>query len=127
MNPGLQAKCPNLGFKLLYRVPGRFGGRGRAKEEARQSAQGCEIRSEDLSIFFRKHVREPDFELPEHRIQLVQSEVVLAFFNAEQGHVGNAGLLGKLGIRQRTPGFTQKQGQLTIQAFSHRRKVAKKP
>jgi hypothetical protein len=78
-----------------------------------------------LSEFVWKDVRELDFELSQHRIELVQGEVVLAFFDSKQRHVGNAGLLGKLGIRQFAPGFTQEQCQLTIQAFSHPKKVAK--
>ena len=68
-----------------------------------------------------------DFELSHHGFQLVDREVMLAFFNAEQRHVGNTGFLGKLSVRQLTPGFAQKQGQLTIHAFFHPSNLANKP
>ena len=52
---------------------------------------------------------------------------MFAFFNAEQRHVGNARFLGKLSIRQLAPGFAQVDGQLTVEALSHRLKVSEQP
>jgi len=82
-------------------------------------------RGEQPSVFVRKDVRQPNFELTHHGFQLVDGEVMLALFNAEQGHVGDAGFLSKLGIRQLAPGFAQEQGQLTIHAVLHPFRVSK--
>ena len=86
----------------------------------------CATEKLKYSALVRKHVRNPQFELPQHRIQLVHSEMMLALFNPVQRHVGNTGLFGELGIREISPLFTQEGGQLTIEALSHSRSLANK-
>ena len=88
--------------------------------------QRCTTEKFKDSELVREHVRNPQFKLPQHRIQLVHSEMMFAFFNPVQRHVGNTGLFGELGIREISPLFTQEGGQLTVEALSHARSLANK-
>lgn len=80
-----------------------------------------------ISKLVGKDVAQLDLELVHHGFELVEGDVVFALLDAEEGHVGNPGLFGELGIGHFTPGFAEVFGNLSIQALSHPGKVARNP
>ena len=69
--------------------------------------------------FIRENIFKANFQLYQNGFQLVQSQAVLAFFNAKECLVGNANFFGELGIGKLPPFFAEELCQLPIQVALH--------
>jgi hypothetical protein len=97
---------------------GRVGAAGRKADREHQDG-GL------LSKFFRENVLQAQSQFIQNRLQLVESDVVLAAFDAVEGGVRNPDLLGKIRIRQAPPRLPQEFRKLAIQVSLHREKLSK--
>ena len=71
------------------------------------------------SKLLRKNILEPDAKLLDHRLQLVQGEMVFAALDPVEGGVGDADLLREFGVRKPASFFLQKRCELFFQMPPH--------